>query len=663
MAQEGVPPEKNDLGEEAERPDPILLGLPGKERLRQEMEAKRALEMVEGTGGADAVISKPWEATPENERIAQALKDAGDIKEPGESSDASSREVEDQFIKDFPDTEEAKRILEERKKVRVGPTELGDISDAFEDPKSEGWDLGAIKDESSEESKENRNSKESSVAGTALRFFGEKARGVYERLGDRARETVTRLYDRVKLENDSRSLLKSEEVFRAQAQFHGEPERQLQQITSAIAAEQQVIDGNAKTRAKLLETYPGLLDSELGKKLLEEDETAKRSMSEQQSQEPLAREKVLEVDESRVKFKAEQARQAASVIERIDAKMKPQEEMVQSFKIKGVELGREIESNQNICKVLREELDGVNKSADAYSPDSPEFKTYLRRSEELKKHLDIIDTLREGFKADLVKNNLKLENIQARMKPWGEKRKVYEGMVVSELSKEQIEKGQKSLAEAEAREKGKTADKGTKKEPVVEGAISEGNQREAWEKVKDGTREQVPAIEDHSKELRKFLNSSGLSPERQEVEYQRLLKLIEENKDKVLGVERQEEDRSRAELEQEYVKKGIPQEIAWGPESAAEKEALVPEDYAMIWNKTVKGFPIVSSQFSKMFEKKPSNSFELEELDEKCRNYFRESYRAQHGKRLDWRYHDALEEGIKKTHGALMKSFKYLMKN
>ena len=246
------------------------------------------------------------------------------------------------------------------------------------------------------------------------------------------------------------------------------------------------------------------------------------------------------------------------------------------------------------------------------------------------------------------------------MRPWEEKRKVYEGMIFSELPKEQIEKGKKSLAELEAREK-KGSDK-SPKEAVVE-KTDEEKEREAWEKIKSGTREQVPSIEDHLKELRKFLNSSGLSSERQNIEYERLRKLIEEKASTVLGIENQEEDRSRVELEQEYVEKGIPQEIAWGPESAAEKEALVPEDYAMIWNKTVKGFPIVSSQFSKMFEKKPSDSFQLEELDEKCRNYFRESYRAQHGKRLDWRYHDALEEGIKRTHATLMKSFKYLIKN
>ncbi len=552
----------------------------------------------------------------------------------------SNRKLEDQFIHDFPENEDAKKILAEREEA------------AQKKPEPETWILGEPEDEA-EKTEEN---KEPSIAGRALRFAGEKARGAYDHLNGRAREAVGRLYEGVKIDKvDRLHFYASERIFRVQEQFFGDPTIKLRRLEKDIADDEKFIAENSASRERLSAHSSDILKSDLGEKILSEGERAKERVRVNSGEAQFVRTREIEMKERQTSFKAEQARQAMHVMERIDEQLAPFERRAAPYESKKMELEKEIASRREVYAALQKDLQKSFEDAGNIDPESPTYHSYIRVGDEIRKNLAVIEKETKKCEAILAKNNTKLESIQARMKPWKDRRRVYEGMIFSELPKEQLEKMEKSRAEAEVREK-EEADTDAKEKEV--GKTDEEKQREAWEKVKEGTKEQENMregfIKDQLDELRRFFElSKNLTPEQQEAEYERFREVLEKNADEVLAGEQQEEASAQADERQAYEEAGIPEQIAWGPEGTAEKEAFAPEFYVEIWNKTVKGFPISSAQFLKMIEKRPSNRFEVEELDENCRNYFREAYRTKHNKRFDWRYHEALEEGIKKMHSEL----------
>jgi hypothetical protein len=522
----------------------------------------------------------------------------------------------------------------------------------------------------------------------AAQFVGQKAQAVYEQLGDKARHVIGLVYENIPPEIKERvKIWKGQMLFHAVEMYYGNPAEKAKRNAEEMASRERLVAEHQKSRQRLSAANPAFIESDLGKKIVAEENSAREFILQKQAESGSIRSAQEAVDEKRIVFETERARRASRMIDLADREIEAIQEHARPYEVERDKLSAELTRTRTSLDAYEVELQNVWRAADTIGdPDSKESQSYLRIGEAIKKEIISFKKLIKDREDKLVQNNTRLGSIQAMAKPFEEKRKIYLTLIVTELPKREdvpttISKNlDKEMADPESEELSikdeiKHAEKYISRTyPDVPDEV-----RNNWiEAFRENLHKKANDLEANKGIARRFEGSETtmalfntidmvykerhISRDAREQLKDDVMDVLSGNKSTRI-IPEEYGLRSAVERLMEkaaYDAKGIPRDIAWGPESASELHTVHPDMYLQTWNeymgagKDKQMFRLSEKIFSKLFAGYAQVS--LEDLEQASRQYLGEEYARKNQRRLDPAFHREVEKIIHSVHERVIRN-------
>lgn len=568
----------------------------------------------------------------------------------------AKRSLEDRLIRDFPENPDVQEIIRKR-----------------QEENSEGLERGK---------------KEPSIARAMLGALGSRARQVFENLSEEAQNTVARLYDHARFSTVERiKLWKGDAVFRAHgfaAKFSTDYSRQ---FDAKIEAEQRAIELRRQSREKLLSEYPDLAEKELGRKMVEEDETAKARIGRyQERKDQIARVGAL-FESRRAEYIAHRAEKTAGFLEAYDDYIENYEKRAEPIRAEILTQVGDVAGCERAVRAYEEQLAGLEVMAEG-ATTRQEKKVFRKNIAEVKKAI-------AARRKEIVNKHESIEAARAQLKPvegklekWKKKRKIFEPLMLSahekggESGTDRVEaKRMPADEEFEERKKQYIEEEVTKAKEYIESSpVSSEDGAQFMELVAHRAgehydqviaNEQMPHVFREVKDFEGLLSAINKATDRAG----RIGELFgEEAKnlatsaihghvplEKIPDMWGFREAVGRLRDKEELATKGIPEDIPLKPEENVEDYAMTPEEYATVWGRVAKDMPLIRGEFLGMFPK-PREEMTVKELEKKFTRHFLDLYGTGIGyrgfSRLDGRHIKDLSEMIEKVREAIRNQVK-----